>query len=191
MKRNKEKYTNDAALMGAVALGRHDALNEILDRYMSVVSRVSYRILCDRHDSEDITREVFVRVWAKASDFDGRYNLTTWMHRITCKLCCRRLRRHKIKSFFWITTSVFETSAPSALSPEEDFITKETWEIFCRASRYLSSGQRIVFTLCDLEGLDMEEVQAVTGMASGQIENSLLAARNKIRQELQRYGKVR
>ena len=38
-------FASDEALMEAVSQGRHDALNILLDRYMSVVSRTSYRIL--------------------------------------------------------------------------------------------------------------------------------------------------
>ena len=191
MKHNVGQYANDAALMGAVALGRQGALDQVLDRYMSMVSRTSCRILCDRGDSEDVTQEVFIKVWRRASDFDGRYSLSTWIYRITCNLCYDRLRRRKVLSFFSVTPSLFEASSPMALSPEEDFITKETWEIFCRASRHLSPKQRTVFTLRDLEGLDTEEVENITGMTPDQIKSNLHIARKRIRQELERYGKVR
>lgn len=191
MNHNVGKYANDAVLMGAVVLGSQGAFDEVMDRYMPMVSRTSYRILCDREDSEDVTQEVFIKIWRNASDFDCRYSLSTWIYRITCNLCYDRLRRRKILSFFSITPSLFETSAPMSPSPEEDFITKETWEIFCRASRHLSPKQRAVFTLRDLEGLETEEVEAVTGITPDQIKSSLHIARKKIRQELERYGKVR
>lgn len=191
MNPNEGKYASEAALMDAVALGRQEALSIVLDRYMQMVSRTSYRILCDRGDSEDVTQEVFIKVWRNASGFDGRYSLSTWIYRITCNLCYDRLRRRRVLSLLSITPSVYETSAPVALSPEEDFITKETWEIFCRASRNLSPKQRTVFTLRDLEGLDTEEVKAVTGLTSDQIKSNLHIARKKIRQELEQYGKVR
>ena len=77
------------------------------------------------------------------------------------------------------------------MSPEEDFITKETWAIFCRASQGLSPKQRTVFTLRDLEGLSAEKVASITGMTADQIKSNLHIARKKIRQELERYGKVR
>lgn len=191
MNHNVGKYTSESALMGAVALGHRDALRVVLDRYMPMVSRASYRILCDRDDSEDVTREVFIRIWRNASFFDGRYNISTWIYSITCNLCYDRLRRRKLLSLLSIAPPVYETSAPEARSAEEDFITKETWEIFCRASQNLSPKQRTVFTLHDLEGLDTETVIAVTGLTSDQINSNLYVARMKIRQELERYGKVR
>ena len=191
MNRNKVKYASDAALMGAVTLGMQEALNEVLDRYMPIVSRTSYRILCDRDDSGEVTRNVFLKIWRSASDFDGRYSLLVWIYRITCGQCYHRLLRRKVLSIFSTSPSVFETSAPHAASPEEDFITKESWEIYCRASRYLSPKQRMVFTLCDLEGLDIEDVGSVIEMSLDNIKSNLHIARETIVQELQRYGKVR
>lgn len=183
--------TGDAALMRELALGRSEALKIIMDRYMSLVSRTAYRILCDRPDSEDVTQEVFIKVWRNASSYDERYSVSTWLYRITCNLCFDRLRRRRILDLFAIRPSVYEASAPAALSPEEDFITKETWAIFCRASQGLSPKQRTVFTLRDLEGLSAEKVATITGMTADQIKSNLHIARKRIRQELERYGKVR
>ena len=182
---------SDAFLMREVALGRRDALKVIMDRYMTMVSRTAYRIMCDRPDSEDITREVFIMVWRNASSYDGRYSVSTWLYGITCNFCLKRLRRRRIMELFSIRPSVYESSAPAAMSPEEDFITKETWAIFCRASLELSPRQRIVFTLLDLEGLSAEEVISITGMTTDEVKDNLHIARKKIRQELERYGKVR
>lgn len=188
---NRLERSGDAALMTEVVLGRHEALRLIMDRYMSMVSRTSYRILCDRSDSEDVTQEVFIKVWRNAASYDARYSISTWIYRITVNLCYDRMRRRRIMGVFSIRPAVYETSAPTALSPEEDFITKETWAIFCRASQQLSPKQRTVFTLRDLEGLSTEETSSITGMTTDQIKSNLHFARKRIRQELERYGKVR
>lgn len=182
---------DDAYLMAEIALGRQEALRQVMDRYMSMVSRTSYRILCDMPDSEDVTQEVFIKVWKNASWYDSSYSISTWIYRITVNLCYDRLRRRRVMDVFSIRPAVYEASAPTALSPEEDFITKETWAVFCRASLELSPKQRTVFTLRDLEGLSTEETASITGMTTDQIKSNLHFARKRIRQELERYGKVR
>lgn len=183
--------SSDANLMREAALGRSVALRVIMDRYMSMVSRTAYRILCDRPESEDVTQEVFIKVWRNASSYDERYSVSTWLYRITCNLCFDRLRRRRFLEFFAIHSPVYEASAPVAFSPEEDFITKETWAVFCRASQGLSPKQRAVFTLRELEGLPVGKVVEITGMTREQIKSNLCIAKKKIRQELERYGKVR
>jgi RNA polymerase sigma-70 factor (ECF subfamily) len=191
MDRNEVKYADDAALTGAVAQGRKEALDFLIYMYMPIVSRTSYRILCDRQDSEVVTQEVFLHVRRKARDFDSRYALRIWIYMLTCRMCWIRLHRRSLLSVFSITPPIYETSAPLPTSPAEDFITKETWEIFCRASANLSSRQRIIFTLCDLEELSIEEVKTVTGLSLSRINHNLDVARLKIRSELEVYGKVR
>ena len=71
MKDTVSTYAGETALMRAVAQGRHEAFEVVLEGYMPMVARISYRILCDRTDSEYVTNEVFMRIWNNASAFDG------------------------------------------------------------------------------------------------------------------------
>lgn len=185
-------FGSDEALMEAVSQGRTDALNVLMDRYMSAVYRISYRILCDRADSEVVTRNVLMKAWSDAPRYDGRYSLMVWIYQIVCHLCIARLRRRRILDLLTVTSSsVYEMSAPQSLSPEEDYIIKETWEIFCRASRNLSPKQRIVFTLRELEGLSTDDISAITGLNQDRIDRNIHIAHQQIRSELEHYGKVR
>lgn len=185
------KYSGDAALMKAVAQGRRAAVETLLDKYMLMVSRVSYRILCDRPDSDAVTLAVFRKLCRSASGFDGRQNLHEYLCRLMCSMCHIRMIRRRLLDLFYISPSLYETSDPLPHSPEEDYITKETWEIFCRASRNLTYRQRVVFALCEMEQLPMSEVEAVTGLSAGRIKEHIRAARKQIRAELEVYGKVR
>lgn len=178
-------------MMAAVAERRQSAFSALLDKYMMMVSRTSYRILCDRRDSEEVTQEVFLHIWRNASDYDGSRTLPVWIYSITFRLCCRRLVRRSISDLFSFSDSPYETSAPEALSPEEDYITKETWEIFCRTSRNLSAEQRGVFVLYEMEGLSMEDLEKVTGMKSWHLKDCLDEVEVKLKIELGKYGKVR
>ena len=174
-----------------IALDSHDDLERLMDRYMPMVSRVSYRILCDRLESEQVTKDVFIKVWRKASSYDGRYGISAWLCRITCSLCFRRLRMRHFMEVFSSRQYVYEYSAPLSESADDDYIIKETWAIFCRASQALTLKQRAVFTLLELEGLSLEETAVATGLTLTQINEDLHIAGKHIRKELERYGKVR
>lgn len=187
----KLEQSGDSELVREVALGRKDALKVIMDRYLGLVARTSYRILCDRQDGEDITREVFMKVWAGASMYDGRDLVYVWICRITCNLCMARMRRRRLLDLLSIRPSVYEESSPASVSSYEDFITKETWAVYCRASQELSSKQRMVFVLSEIEKLSISDVRSITGMTTEQIKENLRMARSKVRQELEIYGTVR
>ncbi len=176
--------------MRGVSLGDPAAFETLMDRYLPMVSRVSYRILCDIPESEAVTKEVFLRVWRSAGEYDFRHGVSVWISRIIYNLCYIHLRRIRFLDLLFIHQAVYETSAPQPLSPEEDFITKETWEIYCRAARFLTARQRAVFVFRELEELSTEDVAAIMRMRSDRVRYNLVAARERIRQELAEYGKV-
>ncbi len=181
---------SDASLMKDISLGNPEAMAELMDRYLPTVSRVSYRILCDIPESETVTGEVFMKVWRSAGGYDPHYSVSVWIYKMIYDLCTSHLRRLRFLALLSIHPSVYEMSAPQPLSPKEDFITKETWEIYCRASRYLSARQRSVFVLCELEELPAADVAGIMGISSGGIRHNLLIARETVKHELSKYGKV-
>ncbi len=181
---------SDSSLMKGIAQGNPDDMEIFMDRYLPMVSRVSYRILCDIHESEEVTKEVFMKVWRSAGEYDFRHGVSLWMYRMIYNLCYIHIRRTRFLDLLSFHPSVYETSAPQPLSPEEDYITKETWGIYCRASRFLTIRQRVVFVLLDLEELQEEDVSELMNMRIGRIREKLTVAREKIKEELSRYGKV-
>ncbi len=181
---------NDGSLIKGIASGSPEAMETFMEEYLPMASRVSYRILCDIKESEDVTREVFMKVWSEAGKYDFRQSVSVWMYRMICDLCRSHLLRLRLLELLTFHPSVYETSAPHPLSPEEDFITKKTWEVYCRASRFLTAKQRTVFVLKELEELSTEDVSAIMGMRSDHIRSNLVEAREKIKEELAKYGEV-
>ena len=177
----------DSVLIREMSYDRYEAFIVLMDRYMPLVSRLSYRVLCDMRESESVAKKVFSSLWKNPYSFDDRYSLRIWLCRNTCSLCRQRLFMHRLFG----DMPIYEMSAPGACSEGEDFITKETWAIFCRASREMSSVQRIIYALIELEGLSTHEVTMIIGYNADMIRKELVISRNKIRKELERYGKVR
>ncbi len=182
--------SSDASLMKEVALGNPAAMDELMERYLPMAARISYRILCDIPESEAVTKEVFLKVWGSAGEYDFRHGVSVWISRIICNLCYIHIRRQHFLDLLSIHQSPYETSAPQPLSPEEDYITKETWEIYCRAARHLTAKQRAAFVLCELEELPITEVADIMHMSSSRIMENLTEAKEQIKQELSKYGKV-
>ncbi len=180
----------ESALIKAIALGSPDAMEILMDRYLIMVSRISYRILCDIPESESVTKEVFMKVWRSAGEYDFRRGVSIWICRIICNLCYVHLRRQRFLDLLSMRTSVYETSAPKPLSPEEDYNTKETWAIYCRAAHFLTAEQRAVFVFRELEEMSTEDVSEIMNMRSDRIRDNLVEAREKIKNELRKYGKV-
>lgn len=185
---DKNTHIEDALLMKAVSEGDKDAFTEIVTRYGSLISRTSLKITCSWQDSQDITQDVLMKIWRKASSYNGHYSLPTWIYRITSNLCIDFLRKRKIPHTFTSEPqsdcSLPEGCIPADISAEDRMIIKEEWKIFTEAASKLTPRQRTVFTLRELEGLSTEETAEATGMSSEQIKSNLYLARKAVRSAL-------
>ncbi len=177
------------ALMHDIGCGDIKAMKHLMDGYLDLVSRTAFRILCDRKDSEAVAVDVFVYVWNCSEKFDGTIPLRLWMLSLTDRYSRIRMIRRKIMYIFGERPDLFVTSVPKAPA-YDDYVTKQAWELYCRASVKLSSSQRVLFTLCVLEELSLEDASVVTKMSKKRIENLIESAESKIRSKLRKYGKA-
>lgn len=174
--------------MYSIGCGDMRAMKHLLDKYLDLVSRTSFRILCDRKDSEAVTRDVFVHAWNYSERFDGSMPLETWLMRLTVRYSRLRVTRRRLMYLFGHRPDLFVTTAPKA-ADYDDYVTKQAWELFCRVSSRLSPRQRALFTLRVLEEIPEEDVSLMTGLSRRCMTGLLAAAESRIRKELIKYGK--
>lgn len=188
-----DRYINltdrgDMALMRETSYGNEEAFMVLLDRYLELVSRTSFRILCDREDSESVTVKVLVSLWNDVLDYDDRYTLAEWLLRKTCVYCRVRITRRRILRIFGVTTDLFVRASPK-VEDHDDYVVKKAWELFCRASLQMTPLQSAAYVLCSLEGLEISEAARIIGLSDSRISRALHRASDKIRGELRHWGK--
>ena len=179
---------SDIALLKDVSYGNMEAFDELMNRYLDIVSRTSFRVLCDRNDSESITTQVFVFLWHNVLDYDDRYSVGEWLLSKTFKYCRLRLVRRRILSIFGVENDVFVNVSPRAENVD-DYITKQAWELHCRTASHMNSLQSAVYALCVLEGMSEGKVSLITGANRLRVESALHHAEEKVRSGLKSYGK--
>lgn len=178
----------DITLMKDVARGNMEAFTVLVDRYLDVVSRTAFRIMCDREDSEAVTVKVFESLWYDVLKYDDRFSLEEWLLRKTCLYCRIRIMRRRLLRIAGVTVDVFVRASP-VVEEEDDYVTKQAWEIYCRASMHLTPLQIAAFALCGLEDLSEERVSFMTGLTRFRIALALQRGKEKIMDELEKYGK--
>lgn len=181
---------SDIALLKDVSYGNMEAFDELMNRYLDLVSRTSFRILCDRNDSESVTTQVFVSLWHDVLGYDDRYSVDEWLLSKAFRYCRLRLVRRRILSIFGIDNDVFVNVSPR-VENEDDYITKLAWELHCRTTSHMSSLQSAVYALCVLEDMSEDKVSLITGANHLRVESALHHAEEKVRSGLKNYGKER
>jgi len=156
----------------------------LVSEFQPLVFRLAFRLLCDEEEARDITQETFVKVWLSLKAYNQENCLSTWLYKITCNTCYDRLRslRHSPLD----NESAFSDSAniPSDDNIEISLSNKQLKELILRYTGELPPQQKLVFTLRDVEELEVAEVQIITGLSPEKIKSTLYLARKNIRNKM-------
>ena len=73
--------------------GDREAFKQIVSEYQQLVYTLAFRLLCNGADAEDMTQEVFIKVWQNLSRYKQQQcKFSTWIYKITCNACYDKLR---------------------------------------------------------------------------------------------------
>jgi RNA polymerase sigma-70 factor (ECF subfamily) len=156
-----------------------------VETFQPFVYMVAFRLLCNDDEAKDVVQETFIRIWLHLHRFDHRNRFSTWLYKIACNLCYDRLRAMTRLSGNAATSIVLsELDVPDDHDIEQSLINRNLKEWITTLTYDLTPKQRLVFTLKDIEGLELEEVKKITGMSGAKIKSNLYLARQYIRKQL-------
>ena len=157
--------------------------DEIVVQHSARVYRLAYRLTGNPHDAEDLTQEVFVRVFRSLSSYTpGTFE--GWLHRITTNLFLDQARR-KAKIRFDALADDADSRLPSrAVAPDAQVMDGVFDEDVESALAALPPDFRAAVVLCDIEGLSYEEIADVLGLKLGTVRSRIHRGRTMLRQAL-------
>ncbi len=167
--------------------GEKAAFRGVVQTYQRMVFSLSLKLLCDEEEARDMVQETFIRVWQRMGEYDTRKNFTTWIYTIATRLCLDRLKRMQHVVSMPDDELVFRRYA-SDTDTHRALENKEWVSIVRMLADGLGEKQRMVFTLCHLEGLSSSEVEEITGLDAKQVKSNLYVARQTIRERLKQLG---
>ena len=86
----------DVDLIARAAGGDQGAFQTLVEQHRSMVYRVAYQFSGNHHDAEDITQDVFIKVYRSLARFRQDAQLTSWIYRIAMNACIDHRRRHSL-----------------------------------------------------------------------------------------------
>src|SRR3954453_7017115 len=148
------------------------------------VFRLAYRLTGNRHEAEDLTQEVFVRVFRSLDSFrPGTFE--GWLHRITTNLFLDQARRRRRIRFESLPDYSDDRLAGSVLPPDLTFADQIFDDDIELALRELKPEFRVAVVLCDVEGLSYGEISEVLGVKIGTVRSRIHRGRSLLRAALQ------
>ena len=165
-----------------------EAFRTLVDTHQSFVFSVAFRLLCDEDNAKDAAQETFIRVWKHINRFNVEMRFTTWLYKIVTNICYDQIKSEKRRNNHEM--SKIENSVLSNIASGENIETSlinSDMAVFIRfLTNQLTPKQKLVFTLRELEGLEVEEIIEITGLSSEKIKSNLYCARQTIREKLEK-----
>ncbi|RFU43567.1 RNA polymerase sigma factor SigE [Actinomadura logoneensis] len=157
---------------------------EIVDQHSTRVFRLAYRLTGNRHDAEDLTQDVFVRVFRSLSSYTpGTFE--GWLHRITTNLFLDRARRKQRIRFDALAEDADERLEGREPSPAQTYDDRHLDADIQAALDSLAPEYRAAVVLCDIEGLTYEEIAASLGVKLGTVRSRIHRGRAQLRVALE------
>ena len=172
------------------------AFRELLEAHRDRVYNITYRMLGNRAEAEDVAQEVFITVFKTIETFREESKFSTWLYRVTVNHCKNRIkylaRRHDRDrdELDETTHGINGTSVnemPRTVAPDKALHGAQMESLLQEAIANLDDEHRVVVVLRDVEDLSIEEICEITGLPDGTVKSRLHRARLALRKKLQRH----
>ena len=195
---------SDSSLIARCQKADIAAFNEIVARYKGKIYNYLFRMTGSAEDAEDLTQEVFVRMYTNIGSFRAEASLSTWLFRIAGNLCVdsfRRSKKHRAMVQGSLDAPIVGSGGDGvdegtgasrdvpdwSQEPDSVFARKELGSQIHAALQKLPPKLRSAIILHDIEGLAYEEIAAAEGIPLGTVKSRIFNARVALRERLRPY----
>jgi RNA polymerase sigma factor (sigma-70 family) len=156
---------------------------EIVTQHSARVYRLAYRLTGNMYDAEDLTHDVFIRVFRSLNSYQpGTFE--GWLHRITTNVFLDKMRRKQRIRFDALSDESAARLPSRELGPEQHYTDTHFDDDVQRALDALTPDFRAAVVLCDIEGLSYEEIATTLGIKLGTVRSRIHRGRSQLREAL-------
>lgn len=185
---------DDLELVRAFRKGDERAFEELVRRYQRQVANVIYLTLGSRAEVDDLTQEVFLRVYRSLSRVEVTTSLFSWIYRIAVNIAIDELRRRKIKrtlslDFFSESSLEQEKNVEDPTEPSERVLSDERKQKVMEAIKKLTPAHRAALVLREYEGLSYKEIAQTLNITEQAVKSRIFRSREELKKLLRDYFK--
>ena len=162
---------------------------KLYHEFQKLVYNVALNYIQNTEDAEEVTQDVFVKVYNSLGNFNQKSSYKTWIYRITINQCLDFLKqKNSQKRFFifgkksqneqeYLNTSTFEH--PGILMEQQ-----EDAKILFEIINTLTENQRTAFLLSKLDGVSNTEIAEIMQLSISSVESLIFRAKNNLKEKL-------
>jgi RNA polymerase sigma-70 factor (ECF subfamily) len=185
--------TSDQAIMARVNARDPGALDEVYQRYARAVHSLAYRVVRDNAIAEDVTQEVFLKLWRQPESYNAeRGALGSWLLSVAHNRAIDVLRRRKVREEHPLPEEreAGDMIADGAIDPSEAAGLKEAADAVRRALAKIPKNQREAIEMAFFQGKTHAEISEELGEPLGTAKTRIRLGMRKLRGILEEEGVV-
>ena len=179
--------TNDADLIQRILDDDQDAFTTLVNKYQKSVHALVWRKIGDFHTAEEITQDVFLKVYKNLSTLKRRDYFPGWLYVIATRRCIAWLRKKHLptKSLDAMSTTELEEICYAQYEADrcEEAAVKHRRELVKRLLQKLPESERTVVTLYYMAEMTGEEISLFLGVSHNTVRSRLHRARERLEKE--------
>jgi len=171
--------------------GDQAAWETIIRTYWRKVFNVAYRFVGTYEEAEDLTQEIFLKVFRSLSTFDQRANFQTWLISVSRNYCIDRYRSgRRDREIFAreVNAADVQAEAPGP-SPHARVELQDRVALLREALRGLSTPLRTAVLLRDIHELSYQEIASQLGVAEGTVKSRINRGRAELAKQIEALRK--
>ncbi len=161
-----------------------EEFHRLMQAHEKLVLRTALRIAGNLEDAQDVSQEVFLRLYRHLDRIEAELGVPSWLYRTTVNACFDLLRRRKpVEPIVW--------EPPVAASQYAEQEKEQRRRIIAEGLKTLSERERAAVVLREIEGLATSEVARILGVAEETVRSQISTGRAKLRAFAERYERRR
>lgn len=183
-------HPDDIEYIHRVKDGDIEAFSFLVSRYQRMIFSLVVKTVGDEMEAEDITQEIFIKVYQSLSKFREDSKFSTWVYRIACNFCFSQLRKHKDE----VVSLNEEIQTGEQFSDFEEKLAQSQKEerirLLDNALKKLPPEELWIVTLYYKENVPVNEISKITGIGESNVKVKLFRTRKWLKSEIEKQLKL-
>ncbi len=183
-----EHYT-DIEVIEKILKGENQLYELLIRRNNPFLYRIGRSYHYSHHDTEDLMQETYINAFYSLSKFENKSSFKTWITRIMLNNCYHKKQKFNFRNEHPTEDIQTERNNPmfhNHINTEKNVLNKELGHVLENALNNIPGDYRLVFTLRELNGLNISETSEVANISETNVKARLSRAKNMLRLEIEK-----
>lgn len=183
-----EHYT-DIEVIEKILKGENQLYKLLIRRNNPFLYRIGRSYHYSHHDTEDLMQETYINAFYSLSKFENKSSFKTWITRIMLNNCYHKKQKFNFRNEHPTEDIQTERNNPmfhNHINTEKNVLNKELGHVLENALNNIPEDYRLVFTLRELNGLNISETSEVANISETNVKARLSRAKNMLRSEIEK-----